>query len=755
MMLVRKLFRTIGKYKSQFISMLLMIIIGVGVFLGFNIEWYSIEKGTKNYFNKTNFADYRIYAESGFSKSEIDLIKDIEKVNFATRWLTVKVSVKENDAILSLNVAENYGISKFLLIEGCDYNEDILGIWVSDKFAKIYNYKVGDKIIIKFSGQELELEIFGLVKSPEYMVCVDTNQIMPDFSSYAFCYVTPKVIKERLNMEFYNQIYIDSNLSKKEIESEINKSLNKTTLVLSLEENASYISSKNEAEEGKTMGSIIPVLFLVIAILTMITTMNRITKNEKTQIGTLKALGFNDKKILRHYTNFGLIVGIIGSIVGIILGYAVARIILSPNGMMGTYFDWSEWNLYMPLYCPIVIIFIILLLTMVSYYTIKKILKENPAEALRPYTPKKTIKTKLEKTPLWHKLSFGFRWNYRDIIKNKSRSVVTLIGVVGCVVLIVASMGMGNTMNGFMKVLNGSMNYNSRINLVENISQADLNFLKEEYNGECSSQISIEYSGKTTSLEIYENDINSIKFYNTNEEEIRLRIDGVYLCERLGKDVKVGSYIEFSPYGQNKRYKVRVAGIYKSLVTENIVMDSIYAESIGIKFEPTIIYTNFESTDIELSKNIQSIQTKSQLSQSYDTLMQLMNISITILMVSALVLALIVLYNLGVMGYIERYRELATIKVLGFKDKQISKLLIGQNTVLTIIGTIIGLPLGYLTLYYMVKKLASDYELKVVIYPSTYLIGVLLTILVSILVGFLISLKNKKIDMVEALKDKD
>ena len=148
--------------------------------------------------------------------------------------------------------------------------------------------------------------------------------------------------------EFYPQIYIKSSLEKTEMEEKINDALGKTTLVLSKDENMAYMSAQSEMEEGQTMGSVLPVLFLLIALLTMVTTMHRITANEKTQIGTLKALGFRDRRILRHYTSYGLVIGLVGTVIGIALGYGIAAVIISPQGAMATYFDLPEWKLVRP-----------------------------------------------------------------------------------------------------------------------------------------------------------------------------------------------------------------------------------------------------------------------------------------------------------------------------------------------------------------------------------------------------------------------
>jgi len=759
MILLKKTWRTILKYKAQFISMIIMIAIGVGVFLGFNIEWYSIEGNTNKFFSDSNYADFRLYSTStGFTPEEAELVKEISGVDSLTRWLSVDVSLEGSKANLNLNAVEDYGISKFILVNGEDYNKNAEGVWLSDQFAKQNNIKLNDTIGLKYKGVTANLKVIGLIKSAEHMICVaDENQLMPDYTVYGFCYVTPSVVKNNFGAEFYNQISIKSKLSKSELESGIKSALHKTTLLLSLDENAPYVSAKGEVEEGQTMGTILPVLFVLIAVLTMITTMHRVTRQEKIQIGTLKALGFKDKKILLHYTSFGFFIGLLGSLIGIILGYAIAAIVVSPTGMLSTYFDFPYWKLYMPWFCPVVMVLMVLFLTLIGFLTVKNMLKGMPAQTLKPYVPKKVKQTKLEKTKLWNKFSFGFKWNYRDTIRNKSRSLMTLIGVLGCVILIVASLGMRDSMSGFMYALETNMNYKSKINISESATISQIEDLKNEYNADWVSQVSIEYDKEAITLEIYEINNGYVKFEDKDSKEIFLNEEGAFICIRLAdKGVKVGDYISFSPYGSENTYRLKVIGINRSTIAKNITISKKCADNLGLTYMPTALFTSVNKDNIDFTNSaISSVQEKKDLIDTYDSFLQIMNTMIFILVIAALGLGIVVLYNLGTMSYTERYREFATLKVVGYKDKQIAKLLIGQNIGLTIFGIILGLPLGFGVLNWMVKALASEYELKVTIGVLSCLITILLTFGVSLIVGLIISGKNKKIDMVEALKDKE
>lgn len=753
-MLIRKLFRTAWSYKSQFISMVIMIAIGVGIFLGFNIEWKSLEHDSFTFLEDTNYADFRIYSETGFSEDDIKAIQGIDGVDAATRYFNVNVGIKDTKKSVALNVSENYTVSTMLVTDGTEYNDNSDGIWLSDKFAASNNINIGDELTFTYTGIEIVGEVVGLVKSGENMICVaDENQLMPDYEAFGFAYITPKTLERALGFAFYPQINIISDMDKAELEQAIKDASGTTFLVTTKEEHYSYAGVMSEAEEGKTMGSILPVLFLAIAILTMVTTMHRISANEKVQIGTLKALGFRDRKILIHYTSYGLMIGLIGSVLGVALGYLVASIIISPSGMMSTYIDIPDWRLIMPVFCIPVIVLMLIILTLISYLSVKKMLKGTAADALRPYTPKSMKKSIIERLPFWNNLPFGTKWNMRDVLRHKSRSAMTLVGVIGCTVLLVGGLGMKDTIGCFINMLDNDIsNYTTKIILSESAVNEDSIALADKVDGDWQASSGISYEGRTITLDIYDASNNKIGFLTEKNERLKLTDDGVYLCLRLKDTANIGDTIEFSPYGSEKTYNVKVAGYLRSLVSECIVMTDTYADSVDLEYHISTIYTDTASDDIISSEIISGKQDKDMIMDSYDTFMEIMNIMIVVLVVAAIILGIVVLYNLGVMSYVERRRELATLKVLGFRDKHIGKLLISQNIWLTVIGVLIGIPAGVVVLHVLITALVSEYELSLSLGWMTYVISIALTFGVSLLVGFMVSRKNRKIDMVEALK---
>lgn len=227
----------------------------------------------------------------------------------------------------------------------------------------------------------------------------------------------------------------------------------------------------------------------------------------------------------------------------------------------------------MPVFCIPVIIGIVGVLTLISFLSVRKMLEGTASQALRPFTPKAMRKMWIENLPFWEKLSFGTKWNLRDVLRHKARSSMTLVGIIGCMLLLVGGLGMKDTMASFMKILDEDVNnYTTKVNLSESADNADAMELAEELDGDWVASVGISYEGKTVTLEVYDADRELIRFVNADNALMNLSDEGVYLCQRLKDTAEIGDIIEFSPYGSEKTYAVKVAGYFRSVMTESIVM---------------------------------------------------------------------------------------------------------------------------------------------------------------------------------------
>ena len=782
-MLRRKLWRTAKVYKVQFISMILLIALGIGVFVGFNAEWVTIGKDTGAFFRDCGFADYRIIDEDGISSADVDKIRNLKRVSGVSRFLSVNADVSGSDDQLALTVTESDHTSGFVLMEGEEYDRwDPEGFWLMDKYAEMNGIRPGDQLTVTFEDMEFTGTVRGLIESAEYLICVrDESQVMPDFNTYGYVYASPamlrKVIEDEIREEepdldedimsiavkeacdeFFCQLNVNSSMDKEEIQTAVDRALGRSLLILTKDENVSYAESRGEMNEGKTMGAVLPVLFLAIAILTMITTMNRITISEKTQIGTLKALGFRDKKIIRHYTSYAVIISLAGSVLGVALGYLLCRMVMSQDGMMGTYFVMPDWTIHIPLWIWAIVLMIVALTIFIGYLSVRELLRGTAAETLRPYTPRHIHRLLIEGTALWRKMRFGTKWNLRDIFRHKSRSAMSFIGTFGCMLMLIASFGMNQTMDTFLDTFyDGTAVYSSKVFLSSDADNDDAVSLAEKLDGDYSASVSAKVGDKTVSADVYNISHGMYRFIDEDSNIIPLPEEGALICKRLARDfdVKAGDTITIEPYGTDESYDILISGINGSL-TESISMTEEYAESIGLtdsgEYRISSVYTMTAKDQIGTDSTITSVQSKQDIIDSFDSFMKIFYFFIIVLIAASVLLCLIVLYNLGILSYMERYREMATLKVLGFRNKAIGRLLISQNLWIAVTGTLLGIPAGIWALNYLMDLLAGEYEMETVIGAVSILPAAALNLGTAMIVGWLISGRNRRIDMVEALK---
>lgn len=751
-MLKRKIIRTLLNYKAQMISMLLMIILGVGIFLGCNIEWYSIKTNRTNYYEDTGYPEYRIYKDS-FSLDELQYVKDFSDVKYATRALTTLGSLN-NNTYLMLNVLEDCQNIKPLYIDGEVYSNEADGIYLSDLYAKENNIKLNDYLDIEVEGFKIHEPVKGLIKSSEYLICLkDSSQLLPNYKEYAYCYLSPKMIKKYLGQAFYNTVYASSKLSPSDFEAEAFNALGASITVLSYQDETGYSGSNGEIEEGKTMALLIPTAFILIAVLTMVTTMARISTNERIQMGVLKSLGFKRKKIARHYSLYGLIIGIIGTLIGCVLAYGIAYYIINPKGPMSTYLDFPSWHLYMPWYGVLIVILLPITLGIISYLIVNSELKGTACETLKPKREKAVKASYIEKTKFFSKASFQTKWNIRDMLRHKARTIMSIIGVLFSTVLIFACMGMRDTVIDFKNTLyNENYNFENKLILNSQISNTKALDLASKYEADYEANIAIKLNDKTVVLSIINNSRNLLGIIDEKGNRLELKDGGVYVCRRIKDDgYKINNEIDFNLYGSKEIISSKVIGVCLSM-TEGIYMTENTANELGISYKIQTLYTNLNVT---VDSNVSSITTKTELLSAFNTMMEMMDSMIWILILASAILAVVVLYNLASLGYIEKIREMSTLKVIGFTNKKIAKILVVGTIWITVVGLIIGLPLGAYLLDILLRALAGEYEMNMAFGYLSYIVGIVVPFLVSLVTIYLISKKTKKLDMVSALKERE
>ncbi len=759
-MLLRKMLRDMKSNKTQFISIFLMAILGVLIYSGMNAEWYGMKKEVDQYYDKTNLPDIWIMSQN-FTSEDSDKVSNISGISEAVRRLTFDVTLNmKSDPTLRVNIIEKNSLSAPKVVDGEDFDISKDGLWLDESFAKARGLKKGDKIKLEFNGLKVEKDILGLIIHPEYVHNVkDDSVLVPNHESFGFAFLPDKALPKGVKLP-YNQLLIKSNgeLADDALMSELEEKLSdRYHVIINRDSHPSVAVFESEIAQNKAMGGVFPIVFFLIAALTMLTTMTRMTSNQRTQIGTLKALGFSQRKILLHYLSYGVWIGLIGGIIGLFIGPLLIPPILFT--MQKTIYTLPNWSVAISPSSLLAVGIAVLCCSVSSYFACNQQLKEVPAATLRPKAPKVGRHTSFEKSKLWHRFGFSVQWNLRDIMRSKIRSIMAVVGVMGCSALLIFGLGLRDTVNGVSEWMYQDLNvYKSKVNLDEYVKKDDLVNLQKTYTGQWiqESKVQIKYGDKKENgaLTVLDEG-NEINFEDKGRQKISLPDEGIGISFKVAEILKadIGDTIEWRIYGDKGWQKTVIKAIYRTPMGQGIAISETAYSKLGKTFSPTALLSSDESINAkEKLVGVNSIQDKTQLIESFDGMLESMKMIIVILIVAAFVLGSVVLYNLGALSFTERNRELATLKVLGFFSKQIRSLLLMQNVWLTVVGIIGGLPIGYILLKFMLSTMSESTDMVAEISIVSFAVSIIATFLLSVMVNLLLSKKIKSIDMVSSLK---
>ena len=753
-MLSKKMLRDIAKHKTQFLSIFLMAFLGVFVFAGVGGESVGLEVNVNEYYDATNLADGWIYS-ANLDDDFVDKVNDLNPTKDSERQLVMdSVADFSNDPQITLHFLEKNNISKFYLIDGEEFNvSDENGVWLDKKFADAKDLKVGDNISFTFNGIKMEKEIKGLGYSPEYVYHASDASVIPDFNKIGFAYLSYKAFP--LSDVPYNVLLVDFDGNAGDYDALLSDKLDgKYNSFIQQSEHVSVSQFSEEMDQHKMMGDIFPVVFILIALLILLTTMTRIISHQRTQIGILKAVGFKNRTIMFHYISYGLWLVVAGSILGLIVGPLTLPNLFYPS-MSSTYIL-PEWKPAWSMTFVYVAVAMILMSVVVSYFAVRSISKENPADTIRPKSPKVSSSGFIEKLGFWKKLSFNARWNYRDAKRNKFRGLMTIVGVIGCTALLVSAFGMYDGMSNLKEWEYSQINhYDSKLVIDEKASLSEIDDVAHEVNGdkimESAIEIDSDNSKKSASLLVL-NDTKLVTPTDYDWNKVHIADDEVSISQKMADllGVGVGDTVKWHIMGSDKWINTTINKIHADPISQGFIMSSDKLEDLDLNYTPSSIVTA-EHVDKNYSA-IKSSTSMNDMISSWDELTESMWLLIYILIFFASILAVVVLYNLGLLSFTEIEREIATLKVLGFKTGALRKLLLTQNLWFTVIGFILGIPVGYYILKIMWESSGDSFYILPSISITNLALTAVITFSLSILVNLLFSGKIKGLDMVESLK---
>jgi len=551
--------------------------------------------------------------------------------------------------------------------------------------------------------------------------------------------------------------------------------------VLNREGNYSYMDYRSNAESIDKLAKVFPVFFFLVAALVCLTTMTRMVDEQRVNIGTLKALGYSKAKIVSKYLIYSFSASFLGSLVGLAIGYTLfPTVVITAYGIMYT-IPGVELDFNIPL-ALIVSLVAILVTTLSSFFACYKELMETPSALMRPKAPKEGKRILLERISfIWNRLSFIGKVTVRNIFRYKKRFFMTVFGIAGCTALIVTGFGIKDSIKTIIDKQFGEIfKYNLLVSIdkeagdlekdeilsyIDDLSEVDNSLLVLSEN----AKVKTDDGDKDITVLVPESQEEFKDFVSlqnrSSKESYSLNNKGIIISEKAAKDAKVKLGDEVKVKINNIEASLKVEGIAENYTMNYIYMtEKYYKDSFGlnIHYNSILVNTKENTKEEEISKTImensivKGVSFNTSIKENFDNTIKNLNYVVLILIVSAGSLAFVVLYNLTNLNISERMREIATIKVLGFYNNEVSAYIYRENVLLTIIGIFLGEFLGILLHRFIMVTVEMDnmmFGRNVDL--ISFIISAVLTVIFSVLVNIVMYYKLKNVKMVESLKSVD
>lgn len=657
------------------------------------------------------------------------------------------------------------------------YTDDIKGI--SKDRLDIRKQNIKDEYAK--AKEEKREEILGTIR--QNVVDTITKQYETyypgmDVSAMIEPYVTPAYEKAVLQFDF-ESVYAEYD---KMMEETLADSDDWEWYVLTRESSYSFRDYESSANRMKAIATVFPLFFIIVAGLVCLTTMTRMVEEQRGLIGTYKALGYGKGTIALKYVSYALAASLVGGIIGCIIGLRLFPYII-----------YDSWNIIYQLpsityashaLLSVVAVLSLVLVTLIAtLYSCYYELSEEPSVLMRPKAPKSGKKILLEHTFIWKHMSFTRKVTMRNIFLYKKRFFMTVIGIAGCGALITAGFGIKDSVQSIIDNQYGQIihyddilvfNNNADTESIKNVAD---NIAKDEYYKDSlmdyayTSDVKVSGQSDDYSTEITvvsnEQDYKDFVTFRSRKDksELELTDSGVIITEKLAKDLSVkASDTILIQDDNNKQVSVNVTGVMEMYINNYIFMTSDYFNQVfGYTPDNNRILGKLTGDDETVQAAIgdryltdSSVKSltfvKANISR-FENMIQSLDLVTWVLIISAGMLAFVVLYNLTNVNISERIREIATIKVLGFYDTEVGEYVYRENIILTLIGGVFGLLLGVALHSYIMTTIELDgvmFGTKINI--SSFLISYGITILFSLLINLIMYPSLKKIPMVESLK---
>ncbi|MBQ6611552.1 MAG: FtsX-like permease family protein [Oscillospiraceae bacterium] len=762
--LFRKLLRDMRENAMQFLAMTLLCFLGTWVYSGLDGTWRLMDLTVETYFEECSLADFWVNASS-LTRRDLDRIAHVDgvaRVQPRTSMLAdaeglgdgVEAALEIYEGDFTLN--RPYLRSGSLLSPG-----DTKGCLMEEQFAAAHGLQPGDSVTLKLGGQRLRFLIRGTVLSAEYTIT--SKESTPDPEHYGFIILSHAAVPM---LPYTNALVkLAPGADADAVETALERTV-PGALIVSAASHRNISVARSYAVMFRGMTYVFPVVAFSVAALIVVSTLGRMIDKERMEIGTLKALGYTNRQIRRHYLWYALLPSSVGSFIGLYVGWYTLPDVL---WTMMVHNSRYPYMLRPPVSLPsyVMTFLSVALAVFICMATLRKSLSEQTAELMRPKPPRSGTRILLERWPaLWRRFSFNSKMIIRNLLRNKGRTFILLVGIICCNMLIIATFGLQESITWFMRqYYGGTLAYELRVDLKES-EAGTLESYRNRLNADTIEGIMVKSvslrggkANRACQLTVLKDDQTLIRL-SADQTVLPLPDEGAVISRKLASvtGVEPGDTVEVVLIGETDPIKLEIRDFAETNSGQGLFMSQTAWEKLrkGDFAVTALLITGPDELTLHRIDEMDETDRVRYLEDQFNDGMTLLDATATafsILSAAALGLAFVICYNMGLMNFTERVRDYATLKVLGYHQREIRSLMLRESNLTAILGVLLGIVPGVMLVDIILKtcEFESMVFVSYVSFRSIWMASVI-TFAFTLFVEWLLTRKVRGIDMVEALK---
>ncbi len=775
----KKLFRDLWNIKSQAITIGLVVATGVANLISFGSNYDSLQIARDSFYSSKNLAQGFVYCKV----APESILKEIQKIpgiyQIESRIIK-EVTLDFSEEIMPTG-AKLISYPKQMNLIHLKSGNPPKGeneVVINEAFAILNHLKPGDRVVAILEGRRKVLEISGIGLSPEFVYLFRPGLPLPDNKHYGVMWMESEAMESVFQMQSsFNEIlfhFTPGQIQTRSILKSIDDMLEPYGGLGAdtLDHLPSNKFLKDEFTQLESTSRVIPMIFFGVAAFLLHTVTSRMVTKEKEQIATLKALGYHHNAIILYYLKLILIITLFGSIVGVMLGGYLGKLLL---GVYEDFYKFPKLDFIFNAILAIQGVFVGLLIGATgSYFSVRKVILLQPAEAMRPPVPENF------QNKNWEFLVQSFKTNtrmtIRNLIRRPMRTILAILGLSSSVMIMIVGTFFYDTIDVMMNTqFNLIQKENLSITLLRPIPRIHISEFMN-YNGVLNAEglrivpirLLIENQTKETAIQGVDPQMTLRRFLDKDKNNISFPADGIAMNIELAQSLGIqrGDLIRFEVLeGNRKQAEVRVGALINEVLGRSIYIDhaelsQLLGEGEMVNQVLLSIDQNQENNLIKEFKdvpNIAGLTTKFAILRSFrDTIDRSIMVSIFILVFFAIIISVGVIYNTAMITLSERIFELATLRILGFSIWEVFLIVIGELTFLILISIPLGCVLGYWFSWFFLQTVeTNEFQIPLIIHAKTYILSAIASIFTSLFSFYILYNKLKNMDLISVLKTRE